>query len=137
MLGNRNVLGKCAVAAIVAAGDAEHLPVVAEVDIALAAEEAFTAGDGGIERDAIAGAKRMNLRSDLGHDTGGLMTHNERRNAASGRAIIAMNIASADTAGFDVDEHILGTDYGLRDVSHVKIASIFKYENLDAVRYNL
>jgi hypothetical protein len=129
-LGNGNVLSKCAVAAVVAAGDAEHLPVVAEVDITLAAEEAFTAGDGGIERDAIADVKRMNIRSDLGHDTSGLMTHNERRNAASGSAVIAMNIASADTAGFNLDEHILGADYGLRDVSHLKVASVFKHKSL-------
>jgi hypothetical protein len=57
------------------------------------------------------------------------MTHNERRNTAPGRAVIAMNIASADTAGFDVDEDIVGPDYGLGDISHVKIASVFKYES--------
>jgi hypothetical protein len=36
-----------------------------------------------------------------------------------------MHIASADAAGFDLDEQVLGADGRLRDVTHVKVAEVF------------
>ena len=74
----------------------------------------------------------MNVRPDFGDDTCGLMPHHERRNAAPGSAVIAMNIASADTASFNLDEHILGAHQRLSDVSYVKITRVFEYESLHA-----
>ena len=54
-LRNGDELGKGAMAAVVAAGNADHLAVVAEVDFAAPAEGALPAVDGGVERDAVAG----------------------------------------------------------------------------------
>ena len=66
-LGDGDVFGECAVAAVVAAGDADHFAAVAEVDFAAAAEDAFAAIDGGVEGDAIAGLEVGDAGADGGH----------------------------------------------------------------------
>ena len=53
---HRDELGEGAVTAVIGAGDAEHHPRVAQVDVAAAAEVAAAARRRRIERDAIAGA---------------------------------------------------------------------------------
>ena len=53
VLGHGDVFGEGAVAAVIAAGDAENHAVFAEVHVAGAAEMALAAGDHGVERDAV------------------------------------------------------------------------------------
>jgi hypothetical protein len=55
------------------------------------------------------------------------MPHDERRNAASGTAVVTMDIASADTARFDLDQDIVWTEFGLGDIANLQVPRILEY----------
>ena len=61
--GDDDVFGECAGAAIVAAGDAEDLAIVAEIDVTAFAVSAGAAEDGGVEGDAFADFEILRRRS--------------------------------------------------------------------------
>ena len=52
--GTTTILGECTGATVVAAGDAEDLAVVAEIDVRRGGSGACAAEDGGVEGDAVA-----------------------------------------------------------------------------------
>ena len=108
--------GEGAVAAVGTRGNAKHLAVVAEVDLASKAERAAAAVDGGIESHAIAGLKVVDIAAGLGDFAGGFVSHDEGRDAAAGRAIQAVHVAAADAAGANADEHFVGGGLGARQI---------------------
>jgi hypothetical protein len=61
-LGHGEEFGEGAGAAVLAAGDADDLAVVAEVDLAARQKSQTAAVDGGVEGDAIAGREGGYLR---------------------------------------------------------------------------
>lgn len=134
--GHGDVFGECAVAAIVAAGDAEDLTVVAEIDEAAFAIGALTAGDGGVEGDAVADGEINDRGAEAGDDARCFMTHDERRDAAAGAAIVAVDVAAADAAGADLNEDFAWSDCGLGQVAEVKRAVVFENECLHGFTIN-
>ena len=119
--GNDNVFGEGAGTAVVAAGDAEDLAVVAQIDVAAFAVGAGAAEDGGIEGDALADSESGDGGAEGGDDAGGFVAHDERRNAAAGAAVEAVDVAAADAAGGDLDEDFVGGGVGLGSVSDFEV----------------
>jgi hypothetical protein len=101
--------GEGAVAAIVAAGDAEDLAVIAKVNVAAFAVDAVAAKDRGIEGHAIARGETLHLGADAGDDARGFVAHDQRRDATTRGAVIAMDVGTADPAGADLDQDVLRT----------------------------
>lgn len=110
--GNSDVFGEGSGATVVRARNAENLAMVAKVDFSPAARGAVTTKDRGIEGDAVAVGKLRNAGTERRDHAGGLVAHDEGRNAASRRAIVTMHVTSADSAGGDANENFGGA--GLR-----------------------
>jgi hypothetical protein len=107
MLGKSNLIREAAMTAEVGAGDAEHLAVRAEIDEARFAVGAFAAELGGIEGHAITDFVTRHIFAK-GYDlASGFVAHDDRRDAASAASVHAVEVAAADAAGFDIDEHFL------------------------------
>ena len=115
---HRDELGEGAVPPVLAGGDAEHHAVVAEVDVAARAEDALAAIDGGVEGDAIAAFQVANVGAGALHHAGRFVSHDERRNAASGGSVQAVDVAAADSAGADANQHVVGPDLRLVHLDH-------------------
>src|ERR1700733_12022805 len=106
--GNDDILGKCAGATVVAAGNAEDLAMVAEIYVAAKAVVASAAVDGGVEGDAVAFGASGNVLAYGGDASGGFVAHHDRWNAAAGGAIVAVDIAAADATGGYLDQDFVG-----------------------------
>src|SRR5207248_2277486 len=104
---NRDEFGESPVPAVGAGGDAEHLAIIAEVHFAAPAVKAFAAIDGGIESDALARMQVRDIGAESDHFTGSLVAHHQRRDAAAGFAVHAMDVAAADAAGAYADQDIV------------------------------
>src|SRR5581483_3430365 len=102
---NRNQLRKGAVAPVVAARDAEHLPVVTQINLASLAELATAAVHGGIKGHAVAHLVVLHVRADTLDSPGALMSHDDGRDSPPGGAVVPMNIAATDTAGCYTNQH--------------------------------
>ena len=132
---NGDVFGEGAGAAVVAAGDADDLAVVAEIDLAAPAEVAFAAVDGGVEGDAVAGPdSRLTPSADGGDDAGRLVTHDDGRNAAAGGAVVAVDVAAADAAGGDPDQHFAWTRSRRRQIGNSQMFVFGEQQSLHAWR---
>ena len=105
---------KCAVLPVILAGDAQHSPVIAEVDLATPAVITDAAVDGGVERDPVARVPVLHRGADLVDDPGRLVPHDDGRPTSPGAAIHPMHVAAADANGFDRDEHFIGSRCGVR-----------------------
>ncbi len=110
--GDDDELGEGTGTAIIGAGNAEDLTAVAEIDFAAQAVAAGAAIDGGIEGDAIAFGETGDAEADRGDVSGGFVTHDDRRNAAPRRAIVAVDIAAADAASGHAHENFAGSGRG-------------------------
>jgi hypothetical protein len=118
---DRHEFGEGAGTAVVPARDTENLAVVTEVHLAAEAARTGSAINGGIKSDAIAWMKVVNVFAYGFHDSSGFVTHDDRRNAAPGRAVVAMNIAAADSTGGYANEELVGTDSGNRNIRDFKV----------------
>ena len=107
--GDGDVFGEGPGAAIFAAGDAGDLAVLAEINFAAETEFALTAVDSGIEGDAVAWRQGNDFGPHGSDSAGGFMSHNNGRNAAAGRAVISVDIASADATRCYLNEDLTGT----------------------------
>jgi hypothetical protein len=136
VLGDGDVFGEGAVATVVAAGDAEYLAAVAEINIACGAECTLAAGYGGVEGDSVADVEGANVSADLCHNASGLMPHDERRYAAACAAIITVHIASAYSAGLDLDQHVLETNFRLGYFPDLKISNVLEHKSLHVSQDN-
>jgi hypothetical protein len=109
-------LGERPVPAVVSAGNSQHLPVIAEVDGAAPAEVAVAAGDSGVEGDAVAFGDAGDVRANGGHYAGGLVPHDNGRNAAATAAVESMHVAATDPACLHPNQHLAGAGVGLREI---------------------
>ncbi len=117
MFGHADEFGEGPVAAVVAAGHAEDVAVGAEVDLAGEAGGAFAAVDRGVEGDPVADLPFPHRGADLGDLAGGLVAHDDGRDAAARAAIHAVDVRSADAAGLHRDEDFVLGDLGLGGVA--------------------
>ena len=74
---------------------------------------AGAAVDGGVEGDAVAFGESGDVLADGGDASGGFVAHDDRRNAAAGGAVVAVDVAAADAAGGDLDQDFVGSGVGL------------------------
>ena len=81
--GDDDVFSEGAGATIVAAGDAENLAIVAEIDVTAAAVGAFAAENGGVEGDALADFEGGDAGAEGGNAAGGFVAHDEGRDATA------------------------------------------------------
>src|SRR5947209_16620732 len=94
---------------ILGSRDTKDLPGVAQVDITASAVVAPTTGDSGIECDAIAFTNAGHLWSHCLDSSGRFVTHDDRRNAAPGRAVESMHVTAANAACSDPDQNFFRT----------------------------
>jgi hypothetical protein len=106
--GNDDKFGECSGAAVVAAGNAEDLAMVAEIYMAAKAVVAGATVDGGVEGDAVAFGESGNVLAYGGDASGGFVAHYDRRNAAAGGTVVAVNIAAANAAGGYLNQDFIG-----------------------------
>jgi hypothetical protein len=118
--GHGHVLGECAVPPVISARDAEHHPVVAQVDVSFAAEFALAARHGRVERHAVADLEPLDSATGTLDDAGRFVSHHERRNAPACRSVISMDVASANPACAHAHEHVFIADVGDRHVDDVQ-----------------
>src|SRR5256885_9577896 len=105
--GDGDEFGEGSGTAIIAAGDAEDLATVAKIYVAAAAVGTFATVNGGIEGDAIGRRESFYGAADRGDNTGGFVAHDDRRDAAAGGAVVAVNVTAADAASGDADEYFV------------------------------
>ena len=80
--------------------------IVAEIYLSASAEVTAAAINGGIERHSIAGFPGRNVLSNFRDRSRGLMSiMTDWRDPAAGASVHPVNIAAADAAGSDFDEH--------------------------------
>ena len=101
--------GKRAVLPVILAGDPEHSPVIAKVDLAAPAKLAVPAIDGRVERDPVTHRPAGHAAADAGDDARRLVPHDDGRPATARAAVHPMHVAAANAAGFDRDEHFCRT----------------------------
>jgi len=119
--GNDDILGKCAGAAVVAAGNAEDLAMIAEIYVAAKAVLASAAIDGGVEGDAVAFGESGDVLACGGDAPGGFVAHYDGGNAAAGGAVVAVDIAAADAARGDLDQDFIGQWRGLGEIGDFQV----------------
>ncbi len=119
--GNRDEFCEGSGAAVVAAGDAEDLAVIAKIHVTAKTIGAGAAVYGGVESDPIAGSETLYSGADGGDDTGGFVSHDDGGNPATGRAIVAVDVTAADAAGGDADEDFVVGGGGHREVGELEI----------------
>jgi hypothetical protein len=71
---------------------------VAKVYIATAAVIALATKNCGIKSDTVAFGEAIYISTDVSNGAGSFVTHYQRRDAPSRRAVITMNIATTDSA---------------------------------------
>src|SRR6266849_2917059 len=118
IFGYGDIFRKCPITTIIAARDAQNLPVIAQIDVATTAEMAVTAGDRRVESDPFAGVPRLDVPACLGDDTGRFVAHHQWRNPAAGRTIQAVDVAPADPASPNPNQDVIWTDLRLGHVGH-------------------
>ena len=96
--------------------DAEHLPSIAQVDLAPQAERALAAADRAVERDRVARRQAGDGRTDGLDHAGRLVAHDQRRDPATRAPVHAVDVAAADPDRLDPDEDVLVRRPRLRDV---------------------
>ena len=106
--GDDDVFGESAGAAVVAAGDAEDLPVVAEIDVTATAVGASAAEDGGVEGDALADFECGDGGAESGNEPGGFVSHDEWGDSAASATVEAVDVAAADAASGGLNEDFVG-----------------------------
>ena len=119
--GHRHQLGEGAVLPVVLARHAQDATVVAQVDHALLREEAVRVVDRRVEGHPIAQLVATDLGAQLLDRAGGLVPHHDGWAPPSGGPVHPMDVAAADAARLDPDEHILGPDLRLGNVLELEL----------------
>jgi hypothetical protein len=65
------------------------------------------------------------------------MTHNHGRNTPAGAAIVAVDIASADSTGSNPDQDLLRTDFRIGEIPDLQVSILFKGKRLQKIKDNL
>jgi uncharacterized oxidoreductase len=135
--GDDDVFGEGPGAAIIAAGDAEDLAIVAEVDISTKAVWTRAAVDRGVEGDAVAFRETCDIFADGGDSAGRFVTHHNRGDAAAGRTVVAVDIAAADAAGGDLNQDFIEPRGGFRKIRNFKVLVFGKEKSFHACGLHL
>ena len=102
--------------------------LVAEIDLAAAAEPALAAVDGRVEGDAVAFGPAGDVAAQPGDRAGGLVAHDDRRLPAAGAAVHAVNVAAADAAGGHLQQHVVRSDFRQRPLLNFEMVIGGQYE---------
>ncbi len=108
--------------------------MLAKIHLAAPAELAFAAVNGGVEGDAVAGPVARSSLTHGRYDAGRLMTHHDGRNAAARGAIVAMDIAAADPAGGNPNQHFAWTRSRRRQIGNSQMFVFGEQQSLHAWR---
>src|SRR5579859_366245 len=118
---NGDILRKSSGAAVFGAGYPQDLTVVTKIDIAAAAILASAAEDGRVESNPIAHGEARHAVTKRGNSSGGFVAHDNRRNAPSGRAIVAVDVAATDAAGRHADKHFTAGRSWIRQIGNFQM----------------
>jgi hypothetical protein len=115
-------LGERARAPVISARYAENLAAVAKVH--LSAQTAGTSAtiNRGIERDAVARLKVTHVFAYVFDDSGCFVPHDDGWNTATGRTVVAVNIATADSTGGYTNEKFVGAESWDRKIGEFKMS---------------
>jgi hypothetical protein len=120
--GHHDELCKRTIATVVTAGDAEYLSAVAQVHVTAPTVAAFAAIHSGIESDAVAFREAIYAGADFGNCPRGFVTHHQRRYAPSGRAVITVNVAAANSTRRHTDQNFVAIGRWNRQVGDLELA---------------
>ena len=81
-------------------------------------EMTFAAPDHRIERDAIAFGIPFHIASDSRHNSRSFVPHHQWRLTSTTAAIPAVNITPADSTRLNLNQHVVRSDFGLRNIGH-------------------
>ena len=113
---------------------AQHLAIFTKIDLSALAKVAAPAAHSGIECYPIPQLPSLNGGTNFGDLARRFMAHHQGRHAAARASIPAMYVAAADTAGFDFDENILGTDRRHRHVGKRELLVFREEKGLHKIR---
>src|SRR6266566_3521801 len=113
-------------ATVVPARDAENLSTIAKVHVAANAVTAFPAIDGRVKCDAIALRHALYIRANSSDCSGCLVPHDDRWDAASGRAVVTMNVAAADSTRSYANQNFAWTGLRARKLGDFQLAILRK-----------
>src|SRR5882724_5238519 len=129
---NDNIFGKGPRATIVRARDSHNLAVVAEIYFPAAAGTASAAIDGGIECDSVSFRESFHIGAHCGDSSGGFVSHDNGRDTAPRRTIVAVDVATADATGGNAHENFTGTWRWLRKFGNLKMLVLRKQKDFHA-----
>ena len=129
---NSNIFGKSSGAAVVRTGDSQNLPAIAQIHLSAAAGTTSAAIDRRIERDSVAHCESLHFGADRSDSSCGFMPHDNGRDTAPRRAIIAVDVATADAAGSHAHQDFTGTRRRFRKIGNLKMLVFGKQKNFHA-----
>jgi len=101
--GNGDIFSELACTTIVGTGNTENLTTVAKIHFATPTGRTCAAVNSGIKRDAISDSEPSNVFAESSNGSRGFVSHDDGRDSASRRAIVAVNVTATDAAGGDTD----------------------------------
>jgi len=130
--GNDDEFCEGARATIVATRDTEDLTVVAKIYLSTAAKGTGAAENSGIEGDSITFRKIRYALAEGSDDSRGFMAHDNGRNAASGGAIVAVNVAATDATSGDANENFARTGLWLGKIGEFELMVLLEKKSFHA-----
>jgi len=118
-------LGEGAGATVIPARNPKNLAAITEVHLSAETTGTSAAINRGIKSDAIAWLEGAYVFAHRIDDSSGFVPHDDWRNAAPGRAVVAVNIAAADSAGGYANQQLVSADSGYGNVRDLKM-TIFR-----------
>ena len=128
-LRHHDILRKGAGAAKVSAGNPDHLPVIAQVNLALETKLALPAVHGGIERHPIAGLEFAHPGAYRGYNPCRFMPHNNRWNTPAGGAIVPVHITAADATCGHTHQDLFRSGHRCRQIGDVELVVLRKKQS--------
>ena len=106
---------------IIPAGNAQDLAVIAQIYFTSATGSTLPTRDRRVKCNAVPLRQTFHVVSEGHNCSRRLMAHNDGWNAPPGRAIVAVNIAAADTAGRDAHKNFTRTRLRHREIRKFKM----------------
>ena len=79
-------------------------------------------------------ARLVTFCADGGDAAGGFVAHYDRRNAATGGAVVAVDVTAADAARRHLNQHFIRERSGLRKISNFQMVVFRKEKSFHFVR---
>ncbi len=128
-------IGEGSGAAELGSRHAENFAMTAKINKSFAAVFALAAVNGGVESDAVAFLEVAYGGADGFDAAGGFVAHDKRRNAAAGTAVVTMDVAAADAAGFDADKDFVWGWLRNGEVGHFQLAVFGEQQSFHHLRW--